>query len=410
MGTRAILGRGRRFLERSVRRLRGLDRRVVSLAPAGQPVGQALLSYILDPFLVPAGRRVAHTHTHFHESLTIGHVLRELGFAVDVIHWKNTSFTPRREYALVVDVRLNLARLAPLAGAGCLAVLHAETSHPSFNNPAHLRRLAELRARRGVTLRPRTLIEDAGAIERADCATVLGNEFTLGTYRFAGKPLYPLPVAQPRPFEFPADKDFAACARRFLWFGSQGLVHKGLDLVLEAFAARPDLHLTVCGPIERERDFERAFRRELYRTPNIETVGWVDIAGERFRRIVRSSLALVYPSCAEGQSGSVVTCMHAGLIPVVPREVGLDVEPDFGVLLGGASVAELTAAVVALSRRPPGELAAMARAAWRRARAEHTCERFEAAYRQAMLDILARFRPALHAQLAARAGGEAVAR
>lgn len=405
----SIVGRGRRFLERGVRRLRGVERRVVSLRPAGEPVGAALLSYILDPFLLPAGRPVPRSHTHFWESLTIGRVLEELGFAVDVIHWKNQTFTPLRDYQLLVDVRLNLARLAPLAGPSCLAVLHAETAHPSFNNAAHLRRLEELRARRGVTLRPRTLIEDAGAVEHADCATVLGNDFTLDTYRFAGKPLYRVPIAQPLLFPFPGDKDFAACSKRFVWFGSQGLVHKGLDLVLDSFAARPDLHLTVCGPIEREQDFVRAFRRELYRTPNIETVGWVDLASERFRRLMCSTLAMVYPSCAEGGGGSVITCMHAGLIPVVSREASVDVAPDCGVLLADSSVLELTAAVVELSRRPPVELAAMARAAWRQARAFHTAERFEAGYRQAMLDVLFRFRPELGARVAARGAGGATA-
>jgi hypothetical protein len=47
------------------------------------------------------------------------------------------------------------------------------------------------------------------------------------------------------------------------------MVHKGLDLVLEAFADMPEYHLTVCGPIQKEQDFERAYYRELYQVPNI---------------------------------------------------------------------------------------------------------------------------------------------
>ena len=35
------------------------------------------------------------------------------------------------------------------------------------------------------------------------------------------------------------------------------------------------------GPIDREPEFERAFARELYRTPNIHTHGWIDV----FRRV-----------------------------------------------------------------------------------------------------------------------------
>ena len=38
------------------------------------------------------------------------------------------------------------------------------------------------------------------------------------------------------------------------------MVHKGLDLVLEAFAGMPEYHLTVCGPVAKEKDFEREKR------------------------------------------------------------------------------------------------------------------------------------------------------
>ena len=77
------------------------------------------------------------------------------------------------------------------------------------------------------------------------------------------------------------------------------MVHKGLDLVLEAFAATPELQLTVCGPVDRERNFNDFYRRELYRTPNIRTVGWIDVAGREFRpnRRTRASalrLSLVF--------------------------------------------------------------------------------------------------------------------
>ena len=125
------------------------------------------------------------------------------------------------------------------------------------------------------------------AIERADCATILGNEFTISTFRYANKPIYRLPISAPVIYPWPEGKDFEACRRRFLWFGSNGFVHKGLDLVLEAFAAMPEYHLTVCGPIkeEMEKDFEKTFYRELYQTSNIRTEGWVDVVSPEFMRI-----------------------------------------------------------------------------------------------------------------------------
>ena len=208
-----------------------------------------------------------------------------------------------------------------------------------------------------------------------------------------------MPISQPVLYDFPADKQFESCRRSFLWFGSAGMLHKGLDLVLEAFASLPDLHLAVCGPVDRERDFEAAYRRELYETSNIRTLGWIDIASPEFTALARRTLALVYPSCSEGQNGGTVTCLHAGIVPVVTPETGVDVTAEFGVVLQEATVEAVREAVIALSRRPAADLAAMARRGWEWARVHHTRERFSAAYRSAVVEIVRRFRPALAARL-----------
>jgi len=399
MRLRPLAGRGRRLVERTLRRLRGTERRVVRLEPDGPPVGRALFSYIVDPFLAPAGAEPPHAHTHFWESLTIGRTLAELGFAVDVIHWTNLSFRPAAPYDLLIDVRINLERLAPLVGDACLKLMHIETGHHRFYNAAQEQRRRELELRRGIRLAPYKTIAPNRAIESADAATILGNAATQATYAFAGKPLWPVPISQPFLYPFPAGKDYAAARRRFVWFGSGGLLHKGLDRVLEVFAALPDLALTVLGPVEREPEFERAFARQLYATPNIRTLGWIDVAGADFATVAREHLALVYPSCSEGQNGGAVTCMHAGLLPVLSRESGLDLAPERGVELATCSLEEIRSVVLALAAGSPVELEAMCRRGWEWVRAHHTRERFAAAYRDALREILARFRPALAARL-----------
>lgn len=398
MRVTALAGRGRRFLERWGRRFRGVERRAVTLSPdpaSGPPVGRALLSYILDPYLLSPGRNEPHSHTHFWESREIGRLLVEAGFELDVIHWTNRTFRPERRYDLFVDVRLNLERLGPALGPDCLKLMHIETAHCDFYNPAQRRRLEELEARRGLRLAPYKMLEPNRAIEHADAATILGNRATQATYAHAGKPLFPVPISQPFLYPLPEDKEFATARRRFVWFGSGGLLHKGLDRVLEVFAGLPDLELTVLGPIDREPEFERAFAEELYRTPNIRTHGWIDVSSPEFLAIARRHLALVYPSCSEGQNGGAITCMHAGLIPVLSRESGVDLEPSYGIELETSSIEEIRARVRELAARPPGELATLSRNAWTWVRAHHTRERFSAGYRAALREILARFRPEL---------------
>ena len=134
-------------------------------------------------------------------------------------------------------------------------------------------------------------------------------------------------------------KDFEVARRNFLWFGSHGFVHKGLDLVLDAFAEMPEYHLTVCGPIDEdvEKDFKKAFHKELYQTSDTHCIGmgrrWQPSVCPDCRSVCRTGL----PSCSEGQSGGVITCMHAGLIPILSYESGVDVE-GFGFLLQDCSV------------------------------------------------------------------------
>jgi glycosyltransferase involved in cell wall biosynthesis len=280
-----------------------------------------------------------------------------------------------------VDVRLNLERLGPMLPPGCLKVLHAETAHHAVHNAAQQRRLDELAARRGIRLPPYKMIAPNEAVEHADEVTVLGNAFTMSTYAFAGKPMHRIPISCPYTYPAPEGKDFAPVARRFVWFGSDGFMHKGLDLVLEAFAGLPAYELTVCGPIHREPQFQRAFYRELYRTSNICTVGWVDVGGDEFRSICDRSAALLYPTCSEGGGGSVINCMHAGLIPMIPEEASVDFDAECGVLLEDMSVEGLQAAVREFAARPPGALRSMALAAHDRVNRRHTRETFSDAYR-----------------------------
>ena len=363
------------------------DRVVVTLAPEGPPRGWALVSYIIDPFLLEPDEPLPSRHTHYWESLQIARTFVDLGYAVDVISWRNTDFTPQKDYAFFVDVRHNLERIGPLLNPGCVKIFHSDTAHMLFHNAAESRRLLELQQRRGVTLRPRRFEMPNLAIEHADHAIIKGNDFTLSTYRYAGKPLHPIwgtPVAH---YPWQDDKDFDACRRNFLFLSSGGMVHKGLDLVLEAFAAMPAYHLTVCGPVDREKSFEEAFRRELYQTPNIHTHGWVDVDGPEFMEIARRCVGLVYPSCSEGQSGGVITCLHAGLIPIISVESGVDVRDDFGVLLKTCSLGEIRAAVERVAALPAETLRAMARTSWEVARAGYTRELFAANFRAAISSI-----------------------
>ena len=217
-------------------------------------------------------------------------------------------------------------------------------------------------------------------------ATILGNTFTIENYSYANKPIYRIPISTTREFAW-QDRDIDVIRHNYLWFGSSGFVHKGLDLVLELFAGLPEKQLYVCGPFEKEHAFLQEYHQELFETSNIHPVGWVDVNGLKFKEILDQCLGIVFPSCAEGGGGSVISCMHAGVIPVVSYEASVDVT-DNGVILKENTVSEMHKSVTQLSGLPATELEGMARETWEHAANIHSKKSFAEKYREFVLDVL----------------------
>ncbi|MBE9211796.1 glycosyltransferase [Plectonema cf. radiosum LEGE 06105] len=363
-------------------------RRMVSIQPDKPAIGNVLISYVVNPFTLKPGEPVPTSHTQHWECLQMAKTFLDFGYNVDVIWFYNDVFLPSKDYTFFIETRWNLQRCVPFLNKDCLKIFHSDTAHILFHNAAEANRLLRLQQRRGITLSPKRFEQPNQAIEYADCATVLGNEFTLNTFKYANKPLYRIPISAPRLYPFPEDKDFAACRKNFLWFGSGGLVHKGLDLLLDAFSQMPDYNLTICGPIEREDDFKTAFYQELYQTPNIHTIGWVDVNSQKFIDIVNSCLGIVYPTCSEGGGGCVINCMHTGLIPIVSYESSVDVSDDYGVILKENTVEEIKQSIQNISSLNPSQLEQMARKSWEFVRKNHTRDRFAQVYRETIEKIM----------------------
>jgi glycosyltransferase involved in cell wall biosynthesis len=358
----------------------------VSLRPGDRITGSVLISYIPGDVLKDEAE-VSASHTHYWECRQMAHSFRNAGFHVDVVDFADRNFIPRKPYDVLVSARTNLERLAKHLPQHCFKVAHLDTAHFLTNNANATERLRQVRDRHQVALRSTRMVEANWAIEAADVGCVLGNAFTADTYAYAGKPIHRIPLSSVRQYDWQDDKDFDACRNTFLWFGSGGFAHKGLDLVIDAFEELPDHQLLICGPLDLEPRFVKAFDKPMFHSANIETIGWIDVTGPEFDAIRQRTVATIYPSCAEGGGGSVIECMHAGLIPVVTAEASVDVG-DFGSLLSAPTVPAVRDALLALSKLPATELEQRAREAWEYAREHHTRQTFARAYEQFVNEVV----------------------
>lgn len=354
---------------------------IITLSPHKHSRGDVLLSYITHPFSLKSDDSTFYSHANQWECMQIADTWIQYGYNVDIIDWDNSTFFPKKDYSVFIDIHSNMERIAPLLGKNCKKILHITGAHWRFQNAAENKRLLALKERKGISLQPRRQVPPSLGIEYADCATILGNKFTLGTFAYSRKPLYPIPLSTTVQFPFFENKEFDKIRKNFLWFGNSGMVHKGLDLVLDIFSELSEYHLTVCGPVKQESDFEKAYHKELCNTPNIRTLGLINVRSKQFLNIVKENVALIFPSCSEGQSGSVITCLHAGLIPIISYESGVDID-DFGIPLKKCSIDEIKDSIKTVSNFSEDELKTMSNNAWQYARKNHTREKFSESYNQ----------------------------
>jgi hypothetical protein len=313
-------------------------------------VKNVLISYIVRPFKKGANL----THTNHAEALQIAQVFDELNYNVDVVNFSSNKALDYNKYDIVfgfgeplISSFYKRSRQIPI-----MTIYYGTGMHICHQNHATLKRVKEVYERKGRWL-PSSgrIVDKAWSIQTTlvDAIITLGNEVTVESYRkYYTGPIFRIPCSYYRVMNYKdilQKKDFAQARRHFLWFGGEGLIHKGLDLLLEVFKDKPDLHLHVCGPIDDELEFKTCFYDELYKRKNIHTYGFVDLRSDVLTHLIKTCAFVIFPSCSEGQATSVVNVMgNGGLVPVVTKESGVSIN-DYGIEIKDYNIEEVVQSV-----------------------------------------------------------------
>lgn len=367
---------------------------IVNLRTKSQKRGVALLSYLTAPFIQAPGKKPSDPHTNYWECAEIARLLQKRGFDVDVINASNTTFIPRKKYDVIIDTHQNLERLHTLLPKHCVKIMHVTFAYPEFQNRAEEKRLESLFIRRGLRLPPHRFVAPSENAKYADYLVGFTSETIEKSYKKFGKDIFPIPISVSETYEFPNKKDFEITRSHFLWFGGGGAVHKGLDLVIEAFIKMPHLKLSLIGPAVWEKEFEKVYEKELtspnikrYHRPQIGTDGVIRVDDRKLIDIFNECATVIFPSACESASGSVIQAMHGALIPIVTKEASLSPEAP-SIFIEEATPEGIKKAVEKFLALPVVDVRKMAEESWNFARRNHTKETFSEAYNNFLNKIL----------------------
>lgn len=300
-----------------------------------------LLSYIKSVFTNPE-MRTDRTHTNRYTTFLISEILRDLGYNVDVIDCGDDFKGDFKKYELVIGLGKTLDYVIETRRPEekTKVIWFGTGSNPLFSNVATLNRLNDFYKRNNQLLfsSARYIKEDWPLQhEFSDWIILHGSSFAKSTYLAQNINTVHAPVFIYHSFNR-TNNEWISAKKNYLWFGTNGLIHKGLDLLLDSFKDMQDFNLHICGNIEAEREFFKYGKQIIDSNINIIYHGFVDVKSKMFEDILRTCCFVIFPSASEGNSPSVITCMaNGGLIPIVPKSADVDLN-GYGVSIKELSV------------------------------------------------------------------------
>ncbi len=282
---------------------------------AGAP--RALIIYVANavPYYVTGNVfrcPVIDSHAMYWEAAEMVRIMVENGYVVDFVD----CFRPIPEiewerYSVVVDEGNHLVEAPDLPGQ--IRAYYCTGLHWRFHNEAELRRLLEFGTRNGLLLPASRVLAPNFSDQKSDYIFWWSH---LEWMKFFHPSSNRQEITTSVTF-VPNRIDRDHTKREFLWMGSHGAIHKGLDLAVEALRSLPDVNFHIFGPIDNERRFFDWLKMEMKRNPAIHFHGPAQISSAKFQSVIKNCVGHIYPSCSEGGPGSVAQTSHFGIIPIV---------------------------------------------------------------------------------------------
>jgi len=278
-------------------------------------------------------------HSNIMECYTIAKIFDKLGFSVDVADHSSKKKIDYSKYEIIYGLGDVFEKSFFYNKKKIIRIFYSTGCNPFYSNLKTMLRIRDFYHSHGLIALSSARIAKNFYFQTlfSDEIIALGNNFVSNTYTKINK--YGPNISNLKLFFYDTydidlkQKNISLIKNSFLWFGSLGLIHKGLDLLIDIFSKHKDLTLHICGASNSEKEFFTYYNKILQKSKNIINHGFVDLRSEEFKNIMNQCAFVIYPSVSEGCPSSVLNVIaNGGLIPLITKSSGLDID-DFGFII-----------------------------------------------------------------------------
>ena len=323
-------------------------------------------------------------HSNLTECHTIAKCFDKLGYSVDCVSRTKTGIDYSK-YDIVFGINGNAFMESFSSNVKALKIFYPVGAETFFNYRVTTLRNRDFHNRHGIWMlnANRYIPGDARTYYEthlSDAVICLGDEYVFNKYieeDMLNDKYYWLPAFHFQTVDTCTKKDFEKCRKSILWFGSSGMVHKGLDIAIDFAMEHPEYMLHICGGSRLETDFWNYYTPKIKACRNIHNHGFVDIESDKFAQILSQCGILLNPSISEGGAVAVLNVLGNGaLLPVYSKATGIELS-GCGVCVPDVTYKAFEDALIKLESFPTEEFEKKALSAHTLVKENYTIEKYE---------------------------------
>lgn len=357
-------------------------------------IGYAALYFKTDPFFL---RRTAtqYHHVNFWEALEIAKILNKLGYWVDVfdrtIDFNTQNIEDKYDIFIGISAGMSGKSFPQIASKlnKALKIAFVSSQDPEIFNSAVLERYKNFKTRHKDVNLPmvglKVNLDMKEIIDNTDAIFCEGEKVTITQYKKYNRPVYQIFVPSSPKITFNLPECYYRKNNKFLYFGSNRNILKGLDILIETFIDLPELELYICTPAN-ESDFNKVYEDKLNKVNNIHWIGFVEVGGKKFEELTQQCAFVTLLSCSDSMATSITSCMRKGMIPVITPETDIEVG-DFGFLVSDLEIESVKSKFISISKISEGDRILRSIKSYL-ASQKYTQDNFSRSFENSLIDLL----------------------